>query len=91
MTPTQQLHRCARALQRAERSLPIDSPYRTSALMAAREEIDATLRTLRRHPWPRVSPAVMAVAVVCWVLTGIVAGKTLLLLTEGRPAVEVRR
>lgn len=87
----QQLHRCARALRRAEQSLPIDGPLRMSALLNAQEEITATIHTLRRQPWPRVSPAVLAVAVVCWVLAGIVAGKTLLLLTEGRPAVEVRQ
>jgi hypothetical protein len=59
--------------------------------MAARDEIDTTLRTLRRHPWPRVSPAVMAVAAVCAALLAAVGVKTAMLLTEGRPAVEARQ
>ena len=89
-----QLDRCARALRTlrtAEEALALDDPRRIAALMATRDEIDATIRTLRWRPRPRVSPAVMAVAVVCGVLFVVVGIKTVVLLTEGRPAVEVRR
>lgn len=97
-TTAQQLDRCNRAmdnavrsLQRAQESLALDGPQRVSALMAARDEIDITLRVLRWRPRARVSPAVMAVLVLCSMALGYVSVKAVVLLTEGRPAVEKQR
>ena len=90
-TQAQQLDRCDYAMRDARAALALDGPRRISALMAARDEIDATLRVLRWRPRPRVSPAVMAVAVVCGTLLAIVGTHAVVLLTEGRPAVEVRK
>jgi hypothetical protein len=59
--------------------------------MAARDEIDATLRTLRWRPRPRVSTPAVALLSVCVTLFAAVGLKTVVLLTEGRPAVEERR
>lgn len=84
ITPLQ-LDRCNRSLQRAQESLALDGPQRVSALMAARDEIDATLRVLRWRPRPRVSPAAVAVLSVCAVLFVAVGLRTVVLLTEGRP------
>ena len=90
-TKAQQLDRCDYAMRHARVALALDDPRRIAALLQARDEIDATLRTLRWRPRPRVSPAVMAVAVVCGVLLATVGVKAVVLLTEGRPAVEVRK
>jgi len=90
-TQAQQLDRCARALRRAECSLPCGDPLRIAALMDARDEIDATLRVLRWRPRPRVSAPAVALLSVCVTLFAAVGLKTVVLLTEGRPAVEVRK
>ena len=90
-TEAQQLDRCARALRRAEQSLPLDNPLRLSALMDAQDEISDTIRRVC-GPRPRVSPAVMAVLGVCWAVLFVAVGlKTVVLLTEGRPVVEQSR
>lgn len=85
----QQLHRCARALRRAEAALPNEDALRMSALLAAREEIDTTLAALRRRPMARPTPAVMAVLTVCIGLFAVVSIEAVRLLTAA-PAVEVR-
>jgi len=87
----QQLDRCARALRHAECSLPLGEPLRMTALMDARDEIDATIRTLRWRPRPRVSTPAVALLSVCLTLFAAIGLKTVVLLTEGRPAVEVRK
>ena len=53
MTTTQtaqQLNRCDYAMRDARAALALDDPRRIVALMAARDEIDATLRVLRWRP-----------------------------------------
>jgi uncharacterized protein involved in response to NO len=93
-TEAQQLDRCAkrlRTLRTAEESLALDDPRRIAALMAARDEIDATIRVLRWRPRPRVSTPAVALLSVCVALFVAVGLKTVVLLTEGRPAVEVRK
>jgi hypothetical protein len=90
-TEAQQLDRCARALRRAECSLACSDPLRLSALMDAQDEICDTIRVLRWRPRPRVSPAAVALLSVCAALFVAVGLKTVVLLTEGRPAVEQSR
>jgi hypothetical protein len=85
-TQAQQLDRCARALRAAECALGCGDQIRTSALMDARDEIDATLATLRHRPQHRPSPAAMAVLTVCIGLFAVVSIETARLLTAGRPA-----
>ena len=69
----------------------LDDPRRITALLQARDEIDATIRTLRWRPRPEPHPAVIAVLVMCSLVFGYVTVKTVVLLTEGRPAVEAQR
>jgi hypothetical protein len=84
----QQLDRCDYAMRDARVALALDDPRRIAALMAARDEIDATIRVLRWRPRPRVSPAAVAVLSVCAALFVAVGTHAVVLLTEGRPAVE---
>ena len=90
-TQAQQLDRCDRSMRDARAALALDDPRRISALMAARDEIDATIRVLRWRPRPRVSAPAVALLSVCVTLFAAVGLKTVVLLTEGRPAVEVRK
>ena len=93
MAPThpQQLHRCARALRRAEQCLPMDSPLRMSALLDAQEELDHTIGTLRRHPRPRAHPAAMALLTLCVGMFAVVVIETGRMLTAARPAAEIKK
>jgi hypothetical protein len=89
-TQAQQLQRCDQALQSAQDCLVLDGYHRRAALLDAREEIDATLAVLRRESRLRAHPAALALLTVCIGLFGFVSVKAVVLLTEGRPAVEVR-
>ena len=90
-TQAQQLDRCDYAMRDARAALALEDPRRIAALMAARDEIDATLRTLRWRPRPRPHPLVLLVVAVWVALFGVLFTETVVLLTEGRPAVEVRK
>ena len=90
-TQAQQLDRCANVMRKAQIALALEEPSRIAALMAARDEIDATLRVLRWRPRPRVSAPAVALLSVCVTLFAAVGLKTVVLLTEGRPAVEEQR
>lgn len=87
----QQLDRCDYAMRTAQVALALDDPRRIAALMAARDEIDATIRVLRWRPRPRPHPAALALLTVCIGLFAVVGIETVRLLTAGRPAVEVQR
>jgi hypothetical protein len=88
-TEAQQLDLCARAMRRAQEAMVLDDPRRIAALLAARDEIDATIRTLRWRPRPH--PAALALLTVCIGLFTVVGIETVRLLTAVRPAVEVRK
>jgi hypothetical protein len=92
-TQAQQLDRCARALRHAGQALAEDDPLRTTVLMAARDEIDATIRVLRWRPRPRVQwggIAARAAIIACLGLFGYVSGQVVLFIAN-HYAVEAQR